>query len=194
MELPITPTFFKRLDIFQKLMDFEKDEEIKSTWKAEKIVLVWAAGADHQHIGSYIDPSHVTKPLENEIGTGKLDERSVEYAVHPQEVLDALIVRGFADKNPNNKSVLINKDGLMAGKIIKETKYLKSNQKYWFWISLWWIVLGVGFLALVAELISTTLTIARSALLSHVQSQTKTNDVSPTATPFEYVVMPDGKG
>lgn len=158
MNLPFTPTFFKKLDIYQQLVDYEKAVEIKPIWKAEKVVLLWAIGRGHQHIGSYISTGNVKDPLEMEVKEdGRLGESAVAYAVHIQQVLDALVVRGLAEAHPSNSSVRINQNGFIAGKIIEETDFLTRTFKYRVWTWLWWGLLTMATIILVNQTINALL-------------------------------------
>lgn len=155
MNLPFTPTFFKKLDIYQQLVDYEKAVEIKPIWKAEKVVLLWAIGRGHQHIGSYISPGNVKDALEMEVKVnGKLDESAAAYAVHIQQVLDALVVRGFAEAHHANSSIRINQNGFIAGKILEETDFLTKTFKYKLWTWLWWGVLFAAAVILINQVLS----------------------------------------
>lgn len=148
MNLPFTPTFFRKIDVYQRIMEFENDLSIKHIWQAEKVILIWSAGEHHQHIGSYIDAKCAMVPLRQAVNDGLLDQDSVEYAVSPQHVLNSLITKGFAEKNPTNESVKITQDGFWAGKILKETDRLKKVSTYQFWIWFWWLVFVLALIIL----------------------------------------------
>lgn len=142
MNLPFTPTFFKKLDIYQQMVNFEKAVDIKPIWKAEKVVLLWAIGRGHQHVGSYISTGNVKDALESEVRDGgMLGESAVGYAVHIQQVLDALVIRGLADPHQSNNTIRVNQNGFLAGMILEETNFFNNTGKFRFWTLAWWGVL-----------------------------------------------------
>lgn len=64
MNLPFSPTFFRKMDIFQQLMEYESQKKKKQLWEGEKALLIWAGSEHHQHLGSAIDLHHVKDALD----------------------------------------------------------------------------------------------------------------------------------
>lgn len=152
MDLPFSPTFFKKLDIYQRLLIFENQG--KPIWYAEKLLLEWAASQHHQHLGAYISEGTAKRAFDKPLAEGRFNNHKKEaaYVADAQHVLDALVVRGFADERPNlPKEVRINKDGLMAGTVLNETNLLNNKWSYQIWILIWWIILTLALIILVGQ-------------------------------------------
>jgi len=155
MDLPFSPTFFKKLDIYQRLVTFENQR--KPIWYVEKLLLEWAVSPHHQHLGAYISEGTAKRALDKSLAEGKFNnhQKEAEYVANAQHVLDALVVRGFADERPNlPQEVRINKEGLLAGTVLKETNLLQNKWRYQIWITSWWLLLILGLLILVVQTVS----------------------------------------
>lgn len=179
MNLPFTPSFFKQIDIYQKLREFEARISTKPIWEVEKLILLWADSKDHQHIASYISPSNIQQYLHEAINTRKVSLEAVDSVVSPQHALNALVTRGFAEKHPVNESVRINSEGFIAGKILRETQNLTDTWKYKFWQALWWLIFMAAVLLLLSQTIGSIfqlldrfeiLFVSRIRLLSHPEN------------------------
>lgn len=129
MELPFTPYFFKKLAVYQRLK--ELDEEGKDLWEDEKKVLLWTVGPEHQFPGGAITANHI-QPI-----TGR--DREVS-----QRVLEGLEVHGFVEQRSQDENLRISQEGLLAGRVLKETNGLTKRQKYEDWIKNWWVLFWVG--------------------------------------------------
>lgn len=164
MNLPFTPSFFKRLEIYQDLKDFE--EEGKETWKYEKKLLLEMATSKSISIGKplYIpDLPHslFKKPLDEET-TGEEIRKA-------NNVVDSLVARGLADKEEvdteplvatvtplipwKSINIKINARGYLAGRVLKETDGLRKTKQYEKYIKLWYITLRLAFSLLVLQIL-----------------------------------------
>lgn len=159
MNLPFLPTFFNKIDIFQQLEEFEKEKKIKRLWDGVKAVLLWSASIGHQHLGSAIGSRHVIDSLNSAVSEGYLSqEDKIRMDGSSKHILESLPNYGFGEfvgtADPRNPSVRISRNGILAGKILKETNGLKNKWKYEVWIVLWWILLGIAGLILISQVIS----------------------------------------
>jgi len=156
MNLPFSPTFFRKMDIFQQLMEYEDEKSKKHLWEGEKAVLIWAASEHHQHLGSFIDSNHVKDALKY-CAKEKFITESENHRMQPsaRHILDSLPVHEFGDReeNPDPKisRIKINRNGILAGRILTETSLLEETRQYQIWTSVWWIVLGAAALILLAQ-------------------------------------------
>src|SRR5687767_1569684 len=102
MDLPIVPSFFRKIDIYQRLTDAEKEKSTKDIWDSEKAVLAWAAGPNHKFVGSYINKQNIIDLLTEEFNKratsgDKSAEHLIEFIItFSKEVMEALVMRGFA--------------------------------------------------------------------------------------------------
>ncbi|MEI6478174.1 MAG: hypothetical protein WCO52_04265 [bacterium] len=162
MDLPIVPSFFRRIDVYQRLIDAEHEIATKDIWDSEKAALMWAAGPDHKFVGSYISKENIEDLLKREfnarLAAGDASaQRLIDFIVgFSKEVMEALVMRGFAIEKPIDSSqgaykIRINPDGFLAGKILIETNSLKSAWRYKLWIGLWWIILGLALIILLIQ-------------------------------------------
>ncbi len=157
MNLPFTPTSFRKLDILQQLMEYESEKGEKTLWNGVKALLIWAASIHHQHLGSFIGTNHVKDALtycvKEKFITETEKERIKGSARH---ILESLPVYGFGDPgevvNPKEPSVKINRNGIVAGRILVETNFLENTWwRYNFWIIVWWFVLGMAGIILISQ-------------------------------------------
>ena len=153
MNLRCTPTLFRKLDVYHQLIDYEKEADIKPIWKAEKIVLLWAVSKEHRDVGSFIRTRNIKATLEAEVKqNGKLGTDAIDYAVNKQQqVLEALVAHGFGEMHTTTNHVRINQNGFIAGKILKDTDYLKNTLMFRIWTWVWWIVLSAAALILLDQ-------------------------------------------
>lgn len=170
MDLPIAPSFFRRIDVYQRLIEAEREKLTKDIWEAEKEVLRWAAGPDHKLIGSKISSDHVKdilgKSFEESMVHGNIDKakNSINYASFCSNVLEALALRGFAVLE--DSAARISPEGFTAGKILIETEDLKKPDRYRVWILLWWLIFALAALALVQQVTPSLLALWN--ILSHI--------------------------
>ena len=60
-DFPLTPYFFRKLGIFQALLDLEKAEN-DECWKMEKSLLLWSA-TGHHHLASSLNREYIQDRL-----------------------------------------------------------------------------------------------------------------------------------
>jgi hypothetical protein len=144
MDLPFSPSFFKRLEVYQELKDFE--DEGKLTWEYEKKVLIYASSAKAIRIGQPISSGDISLVIFN--NTDKDNDAL--------DVIRSLEIRGFGElTNPypygSSDRIRLNSKGYMAGRVLKETQSLKKAGWYWFWIKMWYAVICVAFFLLILQ-------------------------------------------
>ena len=76
-----------------------------------------------------------------------------------RHILESLPVYGFGEAgdspDPKQPSVKINRDGILAGRVLTETKFLKNTWwRYNSWTLAWWIVLFFGVIILFSQVVS----------------------------------------
>jgi hypothetical protein len=158
MNLPFSPTFFRKIDLFQQLMEFENQKDKKHLWDGEKAVLIWASSEHHQHLGSTIDDHHVKDALNYCVVEKYLTEANKERMKGSlKHILESLPVYGFGDlvstADPKTSSVRINRNGILAGRILAETNSLTNTWKYRIWIFIWWLILITAGVLLLTQTI-----------------------------------------
>jgi hypothetical protein len=158
MNLPFSPTFFRKMDIFQQLMEYESQKKKKQLWEGEKAVLMWAGSEHHQHLGSAIGLNHAKDALEycvtEKFITGAERDRMKGSVRH---IIESLITHEFAslhdDSNPKSPSIKIDRNGILAGDILIETNNLKNPRKYKKWSWDWYFLYYVAGLLLAIQVI-----------------------------------------
>lgn len=162
--LPLTPSFFKRIGIYQDLTDDELTID-KKLWKYEKALLIWTV-KNHQHLASSISIDDVRDKL-RELGftsstvndlapkvMGNLCKRGYTVAIDIKTVEDedyegagriyeeVRFVNTIAVESPAR--IVFTQEGLLAGKILSEIeKNLWGRYKYKVFIGLIWVTLVV---------------------------------------------------
>ncbi len=161
MELPFSPSFFRKIDIYQQLKTFESEH--KPIWEAEKQLLMWAAGPGHQNPGQSIGRDIVEQVLVEAMTNGAFRDmpEAAAYAADGYQVTLSLVTRGFADRAPSHVSQIaqINLKGLLAGLVLRETNALKRNYRYEFWIWIWWVVFWGLFIIFLTNVLSALVSI-----------------------------------
>lgn len=156
MNLPFSPTFFRKMDVFQQLREYESQKDKKHLWEGEKALLLWAGSEHHQHLGSAINIKHVHDALKYCVKENFIPESErVRMKGSLRYILESLPTHEFGllvdDSDPKNPSVKINRNGILAGQILTETNNLKTPIMYQAWIFIWWIVLGGATLILINQ-------------------------------------------
>lgn len=155
MELPFTPTFFNKLDIFQRLRAQEKIGD--PLWKYEKELLRWASSPKHRHKGSSVSTRQAKEVVDIGIKEGRLrDTQRMEGTDESAHTIRALVANGFADTfrdfaQEDRAETTINNDGIIAGVILTETNDLKKIWSYRFIILLWWVLFTAGFILVISQ-------------------------------------------
>jgi hypothetical protein len=166
MNLPFSPTFFRKIDLFQQLMEYENLKDKKHLWAGVKALLMWAASEHHQHIGSSINKDHVKDALnycvEEKFLASSEGERMMDSARH---ILESLITYEFGtvydNSNPKNPQVKLNRNGILAGQILVETKNLISTDRYQKWSFDWYLLYWSAGLLLFFQVIKALIEIIK---------------------------------
>ena len=162
MNLPFSPTFFRKMDIYQQLKEYETQKEKKRLWEGEKALLMWAGSEHHQHLGSAIENHHVKDALfycaEKHLIADDDRDRLINSLRH---ILESITTREYGelidnsvDKKPRVK---INKNGILAGQVLIETNNLKNNRRYDRWSWDWYFLYYTAGLLLFFQLLKTIL-------------------------------------
>ncbi|SRR5260221_601507 len=156
MTLPFSPTFFRKIDIFQQLMEYEEQKDKKHLWEGEKALLIWAGSENHQHVGSAIDLHHVKDALTYCVQAGFISEEERDRMKGSvRHILESLPTHEFGEvydtTNPKNPLIKINRNGVLAGQILIETKNLKKNYRYKRWAWDWYFLYFLAGLLLVVH-------------------------------------------
>jgi len=144
MDLPIQIKFFKKLELYQELIDQNnKKKETKSiAWNIEKDVLKWTS-TGHHHLGTWITENMI----KTDINILKGKYQNLEEL---KPAVKSLVERGFARMNSqNDSSIIITHEGLLMGQVVKDYEDGKYRQKikYPFFIYLTWLtILSSSFL------------------------------------------------
>lgn len=153
MEAPLGVTFFKKVELYQKISDLDQQTKkmstkggIESFWPLEKKVLAWAH-VGHKHLGSPIRT--------DDFSQGSSDNKLADFEIEAEEVkdinltrlLDNFIAHGFATeilegrlysgRTPNENLMYLSREGMMVGEILNEIKNPIYHLSYWFWGKLW---------------------------------------------------------
>jgi hypothetical protein len=158
MNLPFSPTFFRKMDIFQQLMEYENQKKKKQLWEGEKALLIWAGSEHHQHLGSAIDLHHVKDALEYCVREKFITEAEKDRMKGSvRHILESLVTHEFGtvydDSNPKSPSIKINRNGILAGDILTETNNLKKPRKYKKWSWDWYFLYYFAGLLLAIQVI-----------------------------------------
>lgn len=173
MDAPLGITFFKKVELYQKIssLDEQASEMIKRggwppLWPIEKKVLTWAYSG-HKHLGSPITTSH----FDSESGNSKLEDFKITLQdmrnVHLTRLLDSFVAHGFASEilegrlytshTPDENSIYITREGMLAGEVLHELNSLPTRTSYWVWGKLWghfgaFLLLAVSIIAIIKML------------------------------------------
>lgn len=167
MNLPFSPIFFKKMDIYQHLMEYERMKDDKRLWAGEKALLLWAGSEHHQHIGSAIGLKHVKDALDICVGKGYLtEEERNRLKGSVRHILESLVTHEFGDVydeiNPKDPTVKVNIRGVLAGRVLIETNNLRGDSYYVWLTRTWWVVLVGGLLILLGQVFEVVGTVFRS--------------------------------
>lgn len=132
MNLPFTPTFLRRMEIYQQLVEYDSQKKTKRLWGGEKAFLIWAGSEHHQHLGSAVGKDHLKNALNYCLEKGFIsEEEKEEYLRNGRHIVESLLTHNMAtldryadEKNPRIK---INKNGILAGQILAETNNFQNT-------------------------------------------------------------------
>lgn len=169
MNLPFSPTFFRKMDIFQQLMEYENRRDKKHLWEGEKAVLIWSASEHHQHLGSSIGIKHVRSALDycSEQGfISKTDAEKVQGSI--PHIMESLPIYEFGvldqGSDPKNPSLKINRNGILAGEILTKTNNLKNTREFKYWQADWYLLYYLAGLLLTIQVIKGAIELIRVAM------------------------------
>lgn len=151
MELPITPKFFKKLEIYQEIKRLDKRNAKHSEWDMEKDFLLWAH-TDHFHLGSFLSTKNVLDRLNklNKYNNKDLND-------HVFKMMQNLKEHGWAEWWPReweNNAIKINKEGLLVGEVIFDIS--RSGRIFYeSFILISWLTIISGIVIVIANAIST---------------------------------------
>lgn len=146
------------MDIFQQLMEYENQKNKKHLWEGEKVLLIWSGSEHHQHLGSAIDINHLPGAFDYCIKENFTTEAEKKRLVgSSRHILEGLLTHEFGNlydnSNPKNPAIKINRDGILAGQILFETKNLKNPKLYNKWIWDWWVIYWATGLLIIMQLL-----------------------------------------
>ncbi len=167
MNLPFSPTFFRKMDIFQQLMEYEDQKDKKHLWEGEKALLMWAGSEEHQHLGSALDTHHVKNALDYCVRKNYIPQSENDrMRGSARHILESTTTHEFSEvvdnSNPRNPRIKINRNGILAGEILTETKNLKKYRKYEMWGLDWWILYYCAGLLLVLGLLNASIQLIKT--------------------------------
>lgn len=138
-------------------MEYE-DQKDKRLWPGEKVLLVWAGSKLHQHLGSPIDGNHLKDAFNYSVSMDFIKASERESIINQaQYITGSLITHEFAtlydDSNPKNPRIKINRNGILAGQILIETKNLTQVSKYKRWSFDWYLLYYLAGLFLAIQIL-----------------------------------------
>ena len=171
MNLPFSPTFFRKMDIYQQLMEYESQKDKKRLWEGEKALLMWAGSEHHQHLGSAIDLHHVKNALDYCAEAGLIVESERDRMKGSvRHILEGLTTHEFGsvydNSNPKNPLVKINRNGILAGQVLIETQNLKKLKMFNKWSRDWYFLYYLAGLLLTVQVIKGIIELMESTGLS----------------------------
>lgn len=99
MDLPFSPTFFKNLDAYQKLMTYKNEN--KKTWRAKLLLLKWAYGPNHQNTERAVTAGIISDAIQTEAKNANLlQDKSVQESIgNPIQLMAELVRTGYASSH-----------------------------------------------------------------------------------------------
>lgn len=155
--LPFSPQFFKKLDMYQELKNFESERDIHDhNWEVEKYILFKVSNPGYLNPrSSSLNTGHIASLRSEGIKKGKFKNPATSLS-NDLVIANNLVSRDLAEKSPffyATKEISINQRGFIAGKVLAETNSLVNPEKYEGWIKLW----NIAFIATTVALFSTSL-------------------------------------
>ncbi len=153
MEAPLGVTFFKKVELYQKISSLDNQTKkmiseggLKPFWPIEKKVLAWAY-MGHKHLGSPIKSDHFS--------AGSTDNKLKDFGIKAEDLegvsltrlIDNFIAHGFATEilegrlytshTPNENQMYLTREGILLGEVLSEIKNPFYKFSYWIWSKLW---------------------------------------------------------
>lgn len=174
MDAPLGITFFKKVELYQKIKGLDKqviemspDSSLKPTWPFERKVLHWSYKG-HKKPGSPIKTTHFTNRDGGMLDDFDITAEEIE-GVNLTSILKGFIVHGFAfsfmegqvyagDLKDENK-IYLSSEGLLAGEVLNEIDRPLQKASYEVWSRLWghfgaWALLIMFLLSILKLLLS----------------------------------------
>lgn len=174
MDAPLGVTFFKKVELYQKISSLDEQSRkmneqggLKPFWSLEKKVLSWAY-MGHKHLGSPIktDDFSPGNP-DNKLNDFKIKTEEME-GINLTRLLDNFIAHGFATEilegrlytghAPNENLMYLTREGLLVGEVLNELENPFYRLSYWIWGKLWghWggLILIFALIAAILKLFS----------------------------------------
>lgn len=138
-------------------MEYEEQKD-KTLWPGEKVLLAWAGSKLHQHLGSPIDGNHLKDAFDFSVSNNFIKPSEREGIIYQaQYITTSLVTHEFAtlydDSNPKNPRIKINRNGILAGQILIETKNLTQVSKYKRWSWNWYLLYYLAGLLLAVQVL-----------------------------------------
>ncbi len=135
MTLPITPKFFKKLELFQELQRLNKRNKNHEEWDMEKVFLEWIQ-INHFYLGIFLNVQRIVEILKS---TKKFNDKQLDD--HTFDMMQNLEEHGWAQRNPEDKNAIkINYEGMLLAEVISETSKLEKFVLYWIFIIIAWVM------------------------------------------------------
>lgn len=167
-DFPLTPSFFKKLGIYQDLMDIRRNEKKSIYWDIESACLRWTA-TGHHHLASPLDSKGLFKRMPEILRTDEVNKLLPKvmgnlcqhgYA-HPLNIKytkntntsvtltlgamydETLVLEQVAVNSPH--AIVFSPDGLLAGRVLHDRENILKRIMYdvLFWAS--WLTIAVIF-------------------------------------------------
>lgn len=142
MDLPITPKFFKKLELFQELNRLDKRNVNHVEWEMERRILLWAH-TNHFHLGSYLNSHTIFDLLKRtkQFTDDQLNE-------HVVKTMENLCEHGWANHSEakdQRDDVKINRDGMLVAEALAD---VLGGKKVWyqFLIIMSWLTIVAGII------------------------------------------------
>jgi hypothetical protein len=142
MDLPITPKFFKKLELFQELNRLDKRNIDHVEWKMERQLLLWAH-SNHFHLGSYLSNRFVFDTLKK---TEKFSEAQLNE--HVVKTMENLCEHGWSERpmsRDQRAEIKINREGMLVAEVLSD---VSRGRKTWyqFLIIVSWLTIVAGII------------------------------------------------
>jgi len=150
MDLPITPKFFKKLELFQGLRRLDTRNKDHEEWKMEKEFLFWAH-ENHFHLGTYFNTPRIIEILSR---SNKFTNQQLSN--HTLKMMQNTVEHGWAEyfmTQPKYNDIKINRLGILMAEVIFDSNSKLKRCFYIIFSVATWIIFGLTILALVLGVI-----------------------------------------
>lgn len=141
MDLPITPKFFKKVELFQELDRLNHRNRGHEEWEMEKKLLSWAH-KNHFHLGSYIGRSRVIEILSETFSQPSI-------SAHSSKTMENLVEHDWADgREQREYEIKFNSNGLLMAEVVSGEGRFGQQVFYKLVIALAWALILIGALSI----------------------------------------------